>query len=1056
MPYCGVGDVDGDGFDDFLIAFAWATWEGARQSGVVVLVYGAPEFPAEVDFSDPGITQVRHVRFVIDVPEQFLGNTLGSAGDLNDDGMPDFAFASPSAQGTENDGDYAGRVYVVYGSTNLQGDIDVSRIGSDIPGLVIHGAYGQGPGHGIGDALGCCSKGGIFSPGDMDGDGRDDLVVMASLAFDVKGAVYLIMGSPTLPSAIFTAQPGGPLREIRGANRGMLGHSGNSGDVDGDGLQDIIFSSIVGDGGGSCYILYGRSTWPATISLEDPDLRILRFDSAPAPSPVYPPQGMEAASSIGDWDGDGFADVVFGGWSLSVRYGTNVGKAYLVYGSPSLPRFVEEQDITSGSLRGITMLGRDSLVYFGETIDPGGDFDGDGETDFAISSRYFNTHWESLHQDDDRVYIFFGGSDAGNEFAAGKVLPSDGTVHGGEQVTLVGTAFHGDEVVLFGGIPALDINIASTAEIRVRTPPSASVGPVNVEIRGSAGSATIIGGFTYVDYEPIEDVFLDPAWLESRGQRSLTYKPSDMPARGLQSTNVFFSDVNEDSIDDIVVGTPTGTAEGSRVSVLFGRKSGFPQEILPEEAPQNGFVVDGTQTDGNFGGYIAFPGDLDRDGHTDIAFGFHVLFGRPQWPERLQIAEEVERGSVVRLQTANCLGLVAGPGSIDGTGVPALILGESEQCADRISLFLEGLERGERAELSVSITKDPDPVMIPEQPIGSSTPRRLGNELKSAGDVNDDGHPDFIVGAPHAFGAFYIVLGGPFDFLSGTIRELQDIGRAVIVHHNERDSCLCGYYGTAAALGDVNGDGIDDVGLGAPLGSRDHRGAVFIVLGARELGSSITEIGLLTATKDRVLRIEGEDPDDWTGYPGALGDFNSDGFADIGIVGEGNRNTLSRAYVVFGGDNWPERTDLSQLRGRGFRIIGREGHRFSSRNGGIGAGDLDGDGFSDLAFGESGLDFSKQVVVVFGRSSTGNTRFIRGEANDDGAINITDAVFILQYLFQGTRAPSCLDAADTDDSGAVDITDGVYLLWYLFQGGRAPPSPHPSPGMDPTTDGFDC
>lgn len=81
------------------------------------------------------------------------------------------------------------------------------------------------------------------------------------------------------------------------------------------------------------------------------------------------------------------------------------------------------------------------------------------------------------------------------------------------------------------------------------------------------------------------------------------------------------------------------------------------------------------------------------------------------------------------------------------------------------------------------------------------------------------------------------------------------------------------------------------------------------------------------------------------------------------------------------------------------------------------------------------------------------TEFIRGNANDDAAVDISDAVAILGDLFLGTGAQApCRDALDTDDSGSLEITDAVYLLNYLFQGGLEIPPPYPAPGLDPTPD----
>jgi hypothetical protein len=71
--------------------------------------------------------------------------------------------------------------------------------------------------------------------------------------------------------------------------------------------------------------------------------------------------------------------------------------------------------------------------------------------------------------------------------------------------------------------------------------------------------------------------------------------------------------------------------------------------------------------------------------------------------------------------------------------------------------------------------------------------------------------------------------------------------------------------------------------------------------------------------------------------------------------------------------------------------------------------------------------------------------FHRGDANVDGGVDLSDAVFILGYLFLGGAPPICADAADPDDDGRHLLTDAVYVLNFLFLGGNAPPSPGPPP-----------
>ena len=84
------------------------------------------------------------------------------------------------------------------------------------------------------------------------------------------------------------------------------------------------------------------------------------------------------------------------------------------------------------------------------------------------------------------------------------------------------------------------------------------------------------------------------------------------------------------------------------------------------------------------------------------------------------------------------------------------------------------------------------------------------------------------------------------------------------------------------------------------------------------------------------------------------------------------------------------------------------------------------------------------------------TPFIRGDTNRDGAVELTDAIVILNHLFRGEAVTTCLVALDVDDSDLIDLTDAIYLLRHLFQGGDPVPAPFPEPGADPTPGSLTC
>jgi hypothetical protein len=85
---------------------------------------------------------------------------------------------------------------------------------------------------------------------------------------------------------------------------------------------------------------------------------------------------------------------------------------------------------------------------------------------------------------------------------------------------------------------------------------------------------------------------------------------------------------------------------------------------------------------------------------------------------------------------------------------------------------------------------------------------------------------------------------------------------------------------------------------------------------------------------------------------------------------------------------------------------------------------------------------SGEEIAEFAEISI-DQQFRRGDSNDDGSVDLTDGVFVLNYLFLGGPAPECLDAANTNADENIDLADGVFVLNYLFLGGPPPPAPGP-------------
>lgn len=114
--------------------------------------------------------------------------------------------------------------------------------------------------------------------------------------------------------------------------------------------------------------------------------------------------------------------------------------------------------------------------------------------------------------------------------------------------------------------------------------------------------------------------------------------------------------------------------------------------------------------------------------------------------------------------------------------------------------------------------------------------------------------------------------------------------------------------------------------------------------------------------------------------------------------------------------------------------------------------------FVDGTRGDTDREVDGSIVSIVAPAvlSGAATRFVRGETNGDGAVDISDAVSVLLHLFAGTVAITCEDAADTNDDGAVDVSDALTLLAHFFAGGIAPRAPFTSCGIDLTGDAIGC
>ncbi len=305
------------------------------------------------------------------------------------------------------------------------------------------------------------------------------------------------------------------------------------------------------------------------------------------------------------------------------------------------------------------------------------------------------------------------------------------------------------------------------------------------------------------------------------------------------------------------------------------------------------------------------------------------------------------------------------------------------------------------------------------------------NPISSAGDVNGDGFADLILGASRGdsngtdSGFSYVVFGKASGYgATLDVSSLDGSNGFRLDGVAERD-----FLGSAVSnAGDVNGDGFDDVIVGAPFADLNgsYSGSSYVVFG-KATGFS-AKLDLFNLDGSSGFRLDGEAYDISGSSVRSAGDVNGDGFADL-IVGaagaspNGNEGAGS-SYVVFGkAAGFDATLNLSALDGsNGFRLDGVAAYDFSGSV--SNAGDVNGDGFADLIVGaplaSPNGSYSGSSYVVFGKASGFAATLDLSSLDSSNGFRL-DGVAVDDYL--GTSVSS---AGDVNGDGFADVIVGTF------------------------------
>ena len=701
-----------------------------------------------------------------------------------------------------------------------------------------------------------------------------------------------------------------------------------------------------------------------------------------------------AVAALGDLDGDGVEDLAVGAPGYY-----HLGAVWILFLR------------TDGSVKAYREIGAGDAVFGGEakvddqlgaSLAALGDLDGDGVTELAVG----------VPQDDD------GGSAAGNA-DRGAVwvlfLRSDGTPKRAQKISALAGGFGGrlDAYDRFGeALAALgDLDGNGTTELAVGAPWDDDGGSGDNQ-RGAVWVLSLDSGGSVAGARKISAVQGGFAGALAQGNAF----GSALCAPG---------DVDGDGTRELVVGAP-GDADGSQQAgaawVLFLRPDGTVRAQQKISATHGGFT--GALSQGAlFGGSIAAPGDLDRDGVVDIVVGAPhssaqgssawVVFLNADGTVRAQRAiTSTQLGIGVDETTLFGKGLAA-LGDLDGDGVVDLAAGEpyhsfSQGSVWTVFLAPDGGVRGTQA-------------IDGEQPSFPSTlddDDRFGGAVADLGDLDGDGVPELAVAASgddeggYSTGAVYVL----FPNSDGTVRSLRKIC-------NRRDGFVAvpgraDRLGAALqALGDLDGDGIGELAVGAPgvVGEDSHEGSVWVLF-LRADGSVRAHQRIGAGAGGFTGEIE---PYDAFGTSlAALGDVDGDGVPDLAVGAPGFYGDPGELWILHlapDGSVESERELTPPDAGFAAPVLSLACTLAA-------IGDLDGDGVGELAVGSFGSDPDrgpKTLSILFLRAD-GSVRARR----DSGAL----AGGFGGDLGVDDQFPTALAAlGDLDGDGVEDLAAGTIV-----------------------------
>jgi hypothetical protein len=821
------GDLNNDGYSDIVVG-APNYDAGQQDEGKIFVYLGGPDGPAATPvFTAEG-----------NEANANFGTGVGPAGDVNNDGYFDLIVGCPKC-GADNRGRailYAGGPGGIAGevwsadlgagtesfgqSVATAGDVNGDLFADLIVGAPFNSAGGDNRGTAaifLGSATWPATTPDRTVSGTADNNNCGFLVATAG---NVNGDLYAdvlvgcpgsLIGTDTGTARVYHGSATGigasPSRTLTGETVGDLFGAavGMAGDVNGDGYTDIAigapyFGTTTFPGEGKVYVYHGSSTGiPAAATAT----RVIGSTGAR--------YGI-CVGTAGDVNGDGFADLLVGASAYSGGQ-TNEGRFELLYGRPAgigaPPLSQSFQSDSAGA-------------FFGASVATAGDVNGDGFSDVLAGAPSMTTP-----SGNGRVFLYPGGADLPVEIvewqsdqadaALGTAVAAGDFNADGYSDVVIGTPMftngqqnEGKIEVHVGGPDGPDF----VADLTVEGAQAgaffgqalASVGDVN----GDGFDDLVVAAPGFNGGQTDEGrVFLFPGSATGLPGTASQFLETNVTSSEFGFAVAGAGDVNGDGFADVIVGEPQKVVAGQlgRAHVYHGGAAGLPASPT--------LTLNGTGSNNSFGFAVATAGDVNGDGFSD------VLVGDPDFNANGRGNAFLFLGGAAGVNPAAFWSNPQIPSAGARYGFALSTLGDMD--GDGLSDFAVGepfgeFEAAQADEGMLHVYYGRPNGLAPGQLDvyqGNTSGGHLGSAVANAGDVNNDGYSDMLIGAPTlGSGVMSLWYGSPSGFAVGT---------GASPTYTQGGFLPTDLFGAAVApAGDVNGDGFGDFLVGAPHAGFDN------------------------------------------------------------------------------------------------------------------------------------------------------------------------------------------------------------------------------------------